>query len=64
VDINSRTAIETYLVEVTAEKPAVNQVKKVPCRVGQDNFCQLPFRNPVSESDMIFELASSNPKVV
>ena len=64
VDINSREVIEQYLIEVAAEKPVISQVKRVQSKVGQDNFYKMPFKNPETQFEMVFNVTSSNSDVV
>lgn len=64
VDMDTREPIETFLVEIDAEKPQIDQAVSIQCTLGQQNFYKMKFKNPFTDSMAIFNITSSNPGLV
>lgn len=64
VDPRSRMIIESFLVQVEADKPHVDQAYSVQCTKGQQSFYKMKHKNPFDREQALFAISTSHPELI
>lgn len=63
VDISNRELIKSWMVRIMPDKPQINHVHKIDCRVNSVTNIKYEFTNSLN-SWVIFNFESNNPEIL